>query len=149
MSETRAKENFQPRDVVILGAGYAGLMAALRLVRRKSRLRIALVNERDQFLERVRLQETIVTEVQPRIASISAFLEGTPIEFIRGEITSLDADRRRVRIVTEGREREVAFEQAIYALGSNIDVESIPGAAEHAYRLEAGNGPRSAAALRA
>jgi NADPH-dependent 2,4-dienoyl-CoA reductase/sulfur reductase-like enzyme len=38
-------------DVVILGAGYAGLMAAVRLTRRKWPMRIALISDRDQFLE--------------------------------------------------------------------------------------------------
>jgi NADH:ubiquinone reductase (H+-translocating) len=148
MNAAQTTENLKSYDVVILGAGYAGLMAALRLGRRKWGLRVALVNRRDQFLERVRLQESIVAAVTPRIASISAFLAGTTVEFIRGSVASLDADQRRIRITTDKEEREIAFDQALYALGSNIDVDDVPGAAEHAYRLEPGDGPRSAAALR-
>jgi NADH dehydrogenase len=135
-------------DVVILGAGYAGLMAALRLGRTRERLRIALINASDRFLERVRLQESIVTEVAPRIASISGFLAGTDIEFICGIVISLDANRRCIRVGSDGQERDIMFAEAIYALGSRVDVEGVPGAAEHAYRLEAAEGPRSPSALR-
>src|SRR5665213_2314640 len=123
-------------------------MAALRLRRSKEPLRIALISASDRFLERVRLQETIVTEVKPRIASISAFLAGTNIAFIRGTVTSLDAGRRCVAIACGGLGREIVFDEAIFALGSRIEVDGVPGAAEHAYRLEAGEGPRSASALR-
>src|SRR5262249_19641293 len=50
---------------------------------------------------------------------------------------------------SESHAREIGFEQLINALGSTIDVDSIPGLAEYTYRLEVGDGPRSAAALRA
>jgi NADH dehydrogenase len=148
MKATETTGNNRAYDVVILGAGYAGLMAALRLCQKRQELRIALVSASDQFLERVRLQESIVASVAPRIPSISAFVAGTSVEFIRGSVTSLDANHRRIRIATEAQELLITFDQAIYALGSNVDVDDIPGAAEHAYRLEAGDGPRSAAALR-
>lgn len=148
MSARQSTEKFGTYDVVILGAGYAGLIAALRLGRQKWGLRLALVNPRPQFLERVRLQESIVASITPRIPSISAFFAGTSIEFICGSVTSLDAEQRRIRITTDAQEREIAFDQAIYALGSQVDVDNIPGAAEHAYRLDPGDGPRSAAALR-
>jgi NADH:ubiquinone reductase (H+-translocating) len=136
-------------DVVVLGAGYAGLMAALRLNRKTPAMRVALINASDQFVERVRLQESIVAEVKPRIPSISALLAGSRIEFIQGNIISLDANQRRVRLVSDRNNLEIAFDQAIYALGTRIDAESVPGVLDNAYRLEAGEGPRSASSLRA
>ena len=148
MSATQTTGNISSYDVVILGAGYAGLIAALRLGRQKWGLRVALVNPRAQFLERVRLQESMVAPVTPRIPSISAFFAGTTIEFICGSVTSLNAEQRRIRIATDAQEREIAFDQSIYALGSHVDVDNVPGVAEHAYRLDPGDGPRSAAALR-
>jgi flavin-dependent dehydrogenase len=51
-SPASKSENY---DVVVLGAGYAGQMAALRLGRRRLGLRVALINAEEQFVERVRL----------------------------------------------------------------------------------------------
>lgn len=136
-------------DVVVLGAGYAGLMAALRLRGSRQPLRIALVNARAGFVERVRLQESLLTAVAPRIPSIAALIEGTSIVFIRATVTALEAEARRVRIATEDEERTIAFDQAVYALGSTVAVDRVAGVARHAYRLEPGSGERSAAALRA
>src|SRR6202043_3967613 len=103
----------------------------------------------DQFIERVRLQERISGPVAPRIPSIAALLAGTVIEFVRGDIVALAAARRRIRIASGNAERELAFDRAIYALGSQIELGGIPGAQEHAYRLEAGDGLRAVAAFRA
>ncbi|WP_271603426.1 NAD(P)/FAD-dependent oxidoreductase [Bradyrhizobium sp. CCBAU 45384] len=136
-------------DVVVLGAGYAGMMAALRLGRRRLGLRVALVNSNEQFVERVRLQETMVAPVKPRIASLSRYLRRTNVQFIRACVVSLDPIRNSVTIEEDGSPRTIAFTQLIYALGSHVDTDNAAGAPEHAFRLDPGEGPRSAAALRA
>jgi len=147
MNSTNAGQNHY--DVVILGAGYAGLMAALHLRGRKGPRRIALVNGEDQFVERSRLQESISKPVAARIPSIAALVAGTGIDFIRGDVAELDAEARRVRIVTASVERSVTFDRAMYALGSRTDVETVPGVDAYAYRLDPGDGLRAATALRA
>src|SRR5260370_40673147 len=125
MDPTTVNDNSLTYDVAILGAGYAGLMAALRLGRSDKSLRIVLINASEQFLERVRLQESIVTEVTPRIPSISAFLAGSNIEFICGTFIWLDAERRRIRLASNVQEREITFDEAIYARGSRGEVEGV------------------------
>jgi hypothetical protein len=47
---------------------------------------VALVNPRAEFLEPVRLQESIVAPGPRRIPSISAFFAGATIEFIHGSV---------------------------------------------------------------
>jgi NADH dehydrogenase len=84
-------------DVLVLGAGYAGLMAALRLNRRRLGLRVALVNAEDSFVERVRLQESMVRPVAPRIPSLTGYLRPTAIKFLRARVMALDPVRRTVR----------------------------------------------------
>jgi NADH dehydrogenase FAD-containing subunit len=148
MSARDSRERDDSYDVVVLGAGYAGMMAALRLAHRRRPVRIALVSAQEPFLERVRLQECLVAAVPPRIPSISAFLAGAPIEFLRARVIALDPARQRIRIAADTRIRELGFDQLVYALGSTINVAAIPGVAQYAFRLESGTGPRSAAALR-
>jgi NADH dehydrogenase FAD-containing subunit len=135
-------------EVVILGASYAGLMAALGLAGRNTLSRIALVSESDQFVERIRLQEGVSGPVATRIPPLGVFLSKTKIEFIRGRVESLDPVRHQLEIDIDGQTRSVVFERCIYALGSHIDQDSVRGVAEHAYRLDPGDGLRSVAALR-
>jgi len=100
----------------------------------------ALVSLRDQFLERVRLQRKHRCRGCAAHSIDFSIRCGAGLDFIRGSITSLDAMVAECRSPPNSRTR-IAFDQAIYALGSPIDVEGIPGAAEHAYRLEAGGRP--------
>lgn len=135
-------------EVVILGAGYAGLMAALGLAGRNRLSRIALVSEHDQFIERIRLQEGVTGPVAARLPPLQRLLADTKVTFIRGRVKALDAANRRVQIDVDGDAHEIGFDRCIYALGSHIDQASVRGVAEHAHRLDPGDGARSVAGLR-
>ncbi|MFT4088417.1 MAG: FAD-dependent oxidoreductase, partial [Gordonia sp. (in: high G+C Gram-positive bacteria)] len=45
--------------IVVVGAGYAGAIAANRLDRKVAAAQITVVNPRDEFVERIRLHESI------------------------------------------------------------------------------------------
>ncbi len=134
-------------QVVVLGAGYAGLMAAIRLAgkNKKRPLQVTLINAGDHFVERPRLHET-ATGNPPRMKPLADFVAGTGIVFKQGYVTAFDPERQQVTVEVAGRPESVAYDYLVYALGSQVDRTSVPGAAEYAYALDA-SGARSAGPL--
>jgi NADH dehydrogenase len=118
---------------VILGAGYAGLAAAVQLAvrtRRDDTVRITLVNAGDRFTERLRLPLT-ATGQEVADLRIPDLLAGTGARFEPGWVTSVDLAARTVTLD----ERKITFDLLVYALGSVADTAAVPGADEHAYTL--------------
>lgn len=147
------------KHIVIVGAGYAGLLCAIRLARqtRRDQARITLVNAGDHFIERIRLHEWLRGKPLPA-HSIVQMLRGTGVEFINGRMASLDLAAKKLHIehsaatasqspllLDRDGQAEISYDRLVYALGSHTDRWSIPGVAEHSSTLE---GP-SAEALRA
>ncbi|MFF3511749.1 NAD(P)/FAD-dependent oxidoreductase [Streptomyces sp. NPDC002573] len=120
--------------VVILGAGYAGLSAAVQLAARvtgREDVRVTLVDAQERFTERLRLHMA-ATGQQLAEMNIPELLEGTGALFVRGWVTAVDAEAKTVRI--DG-ERELPYDTLVYALGGVADTAALPGAEEHAYTL--------------
>lgn len=122
------------REVVVLGAGYAGLAAAMGLAGRTDPgdVRITLVNPSERFTERLRLHQ--VASGQPAAdLRIPDVLAGTGVRLVVGWVTGLDAGARTVRIDDE---RELPYDTLVYALGAVADTDAVPGAADHAWTLD-------------
>ncbi|WEV28453.1 FAD-dependent oxidoreductase [Streptomyces sp. 71268] len=129
--------------VVVLGAGYAGLSAAVQLaarVRGRAGVSVTVVNEWDRFTERLRLHMTATGQPTAEL-DIPGLLEGAGARFVRGRVTALDAEARTVRIDDA---RLLSYDTLVYALGSVADTATVPGAGDHAYALD---GARDADAL--
>ncbi|MFQ6394159.1 NAD(P)/FAD-dependent oxidoreductase [Nocardia sp. KC 131] len=125
--------------IVILGAGYTGMLAAVRLARRTRKLdtTITLVNPSARFTERLRMHQIAAGQelAEHRIPEI---LEGSGVEFVHGWVTSIDAEAKQVCVDDT---RTLHYDKLIYALGSSTDTSIVPGAADHAWTL---NDPRTA-----
>jgi NADH dehydrogenase FAD-containing subunit len=127
--------------IVVLGAGYSGQLAA-RLAARGRDVAVTLVNERDRFVERVRLHQLAAGE-ELRDRPLSSLLRNTGVQVVIDRVTAIDPDAKSVVLA---RGDTLPYDTLIYALGSHTDVSSVPGVAEHAHTVAA---EEDAARLRA
>lgn len=126
-------------QVVILGAGYAGMLAALRLSHKTKgeNVSITLVNAGENFIERTRQHQVSAGQRVPA-QSITHLLRGSGVQFVLGRVMALRPDENCVEMETREGRRNLRYDQLIYALGSHFDRSRIPGA-QHALTLDAGD----------
>ncbi|MBT2458977.1 NAD(P)/FAD-dependent oxidoreductase [Streptomyces sp. ISL-86] len=123
--------------VLVLGAGYAGLMAAIRTALRTRRTggQVTLVNPSDRFTERLRMHQ--LAAGQPLADHrIEALVAGTGIVFVQGRATGISAARREVVVETADGSRVLPYDTLVYAIGSVCDTTMVPGAGLHACTLD-------------
>jgi NADH:ubiquinone reductase (H+-translocating) len=117
--------------IVVLGAGYTGMIAAIRVARRtRGRATVTLVNPSSRFTERLRMHQTATGQALPDV-SIPDLLSGTGIEFVQGRAERIDTRRREVATG----DRTIGYDTLVYAIGSVADTGTVAGAEAHAYTL--------------
>jgi NADH:ubiquinone reductase (H+-translocating) len=119
----------QKTRVIVIGGGYAGVLAANHL-RLNENVDITLVNPRDKFVERIRLHQ-LVTGSDDAVVDFSEIL-GDGIHLTVDSVARIDAPRRRVELA---RGDELTYDYLIYAIGSHGAAPVVPGAAEYAYPI--------------
>ncbi|MFE2289438.1 NAD(P)/FAD-dependent oxidoreductase [Streptomyces sp. NPDC059443] len=119
----------QKQHVVVVGAGYAGVTAALRVSRRH---RVTLVDPNECFTERIRLHEMAAGRAGTPVV-LRELVAGRDIETVKARATSIDPDARTV-LLDSG--TTLTYDRLVYALGSSTDTTRVPGIGEHAYTLE-------------
>ena len=131
--------------IIVLGAGYAGAVAAGRLARRLRRedVAITLVNAEPDFVERVRMHQLAVgRDLEPR--PFSEMFAGTGVELRLAKVTGVDVDRKTVAVIDANGVGDLAndtlandtlaYDTLVYALGSGWNAHGV-GTAEHAYEI--------------
>jgi NADH dehydrogenase FAD-containing subunit len=116
-------------DVVVIGGGYAGVMAANRLTQRDD-VAVTLINPRPSFVERIRLHQ-LVGGSHDAVVDYRDIL-GEGVRLVVGTVTRIDAAERSLTLATGG---TVGYDYLIYAAGSGSAEPSVPGAAEFAYPM--------------
>ncbi|MGB7923240.1 MAG: FAD-dependent oxidoreductase, partial [Pyrinomonadaceae bacterium] len=115
--------------ILILGGGFGGLFTALDLAGEGE---VTLVSREDHFLFTPMLYEYLSGEVEAwHIAPDYKELLDDRVRFIRGNVLEIDLEAREAAI--EGRERRLAYDVLVLAVGSLSNYWNIEGA--EAYTL--------------
>lgn len=116
--------------VVIIGAGYAGVMAAKRLLRTRSDITVTVVNPRPHFVQRIRLHQMIAAGYDATVSFDRALPRAAHRVF--GTVTDIDA---AVSGLTLDDGSVLDYDYLVYAVGSGQLPSTIGGAAEHGFSV--------------
>lgn len=137
------------KRVVILGAGFGGLRAAIVLGKKSKELGrrgygITLIDKNRYHTYTPLLYEISTTSKETAnyldLKSVATYpaegvLLGFPIEFIQGEVRNIDLANKKIEL----EDRQIEYEYLILALGAETNFFDIPGLKENALELKSFN----------
>ncbi len=122
--------------VVVLGGGFAGVLAARRIAAAtRGNASVLLVAANDAFVERVRFHELAAGGAIPRWP-LARLVEGTGATVVQAVARELDLGKRQIAVQHhDGHSETIEYDILVYALGSTIDRDAVHGATEHAFSV--------------
>ena len=148
-SQTSNADNPSPVRVVVIGAGYAGMIATNRFLGsltedEQQRITLTVVNERSDFVERIRLHQLAAGSRESVTLPLSGVLH-PGADIVVGRARLIDPAARTVQVETAARQFDVPYDYLLYAAGS-VAAAPVPGAVQHAFLLGDYDGAARAAA---
>jgi sulfide:quinone oxidoreductase len=126
-------------SILILGGGFAGVMAAERLARRLdlSEHQLTLVSRSRRFTFYPALVRLAFGECEPDDISydLSAAMRTRGVRFVEATVARVDPALRRVTVTGDDFAGELGYDHLVYALGRRLATERVPGFFEHAHHL--------------
>ena len=117
-------------NVVVIGGGYAGTLAANHL-RMRADVNITLVNPRPKFVERIRLHQHVAGNYDATVDYGTLLGEG--VALVVDSATRIDTAARKVELASGA---ALDYDYLIYAVGSTgVAPSTVPGAREYAYPI--------------
>lgn len=114
--------------IVVIGGGYAGVMAANRLA--GAGHDVTMINPRPEFVERIRLHQRI-TGSDDAVVGYDEVLS-SDVRLVVDTAEHIDA---AARLVTLGAGGTLGYDYLIYAVGSTGTTLGVPGADRFAHRI--------------
>lgn len=139
------------KEIVVIGGGYAGVLAALRLAGRARRAGIPaavkLIDGGSTFVERVRLHEVAVGK-GPRRIDLTRLLRRSGVELVVGWARRIDPVAGTIEVQAgPARDQTFAFDRLVLAAGSRVADEPLPGTREYGFTLGDGGARKLARRL--
>src|SRR4051812_35178659 len=115
-------------NILIIGGGYAGTLAALRLAGKShgQNAKITLINASDTFVERIRLHQLAAGQT-PKVRPFKQLLRGKHIEFVQGRVSAIDPAKYTVTLQNSNAVQTnlsavqtLPYDKLVYALGSTV-----------------------------
>lgn len=134
MNETELISDNDLKNIVIIGAGYGGLTAALRLERLLKKhpfFKVHLIDRNPFHTIKTQLHEAAVRKAEVSIP-LYKILKNRNIQFHLGEVKNIDVKNKTVQI----NDRLLSYQFLIIAIGSKVNYYNIPGMAEHSFPLQ-------------
>ncbi|MGY3548332.1 NADH dehydrogenase [Bradyrhizobium sp. USDA 4472] len=126
--------------IVVLGAGFAGLWAAIGAARMRDEIgnagrdiEIRLIDRNPYHNIRVRNYEVDLSEVA---LPLSQLLDPVGVRHGIGEVEAIDPAHREISLVTSSGEETLRYDRLVLALGSEVMWPNIRGLAEHAFDVD-------------
>ncbi|MCP3380682.1 MULTISPECIES: NAD(P)/FAD-dependent oxidoreductase [unclassified Bradyrhizobium] len=126
--------------IVVLGAGFAGLWAAIGAARMRDEMgaagrdiEIHVIDRNPYHNIRVRNYEVDLSEVALPLPQL---LDPIGVTHGLGEVEAVDPARRQIALVTSSGEQTLSYDRLVLALGSEVMRPDIPGLAEHAFDVD-------------
>ncbi len=122
-----------PRHILVVGAGFAGLYAAMGLKEAVAAgHRVTVVNQESFFQYQPFLPEVASGTIDPRAAVVPLRRVLRHCRIVIGEVTRVDHAAREVDVRTAGgTDRTIGYDIVVFTPGSRSRVLPVPGLAEH------------------
>ena len=126
--------------VLVLGAGFAGLWAAIGAARtreefgaRAAGVEILVVDRNAYHNIRVRNYEVDLSEAAIPLAEL---LDPIGVHHMAGEVQAIDPAKQQVTIATRGGRQILDYDRLVFTLGSELARPAIPGLAANSFDVD-------------